>query len=74
MSAVCAKCGEAVGFAQQQQVPATEEQIFDLLYANVFADDEGVAGLTAFVEELFEKFDVSPKGPSVASSEGESHA
>jgi len=40
---------------------ADQEAVYDLLYANVYADDDGVAGLSAFVEELFKKYDVRPK-------------
>jgi hypothetical protein len=42
-------------------VSATEDDIFDCLYRNVYADNDGVAGMSAFVEELLEKFDVKPK-------------
>jgi hypothetical protein len=39
----------------------SEDDIFDLLYRNVYADNDGVAGLSAFVEELLQKFDVRTK-------------
>jgi hypothetical protein len=46
---------------QTSPVSATEDDIFDCLYRNVYADNDGVAGMSAFVEELLEKFDVKPK-------------
>lgn len=54
--------------AQTAPVPAKEDEVFDLLYANVYADNDGVAGLSAFVEVLLEKFDVRPKVASALPS------
>jgi hypothetical protein len=52
--------------AQTPAVLATEENIFDLLYEHVCIDNDGIAGMSVFVEDLLEKFDVRPKLPAVS--------
>ena len=49
-------------------VEAVSEEIFDCLYASVYADNDGVAGLSNFVEQLLEKFDVRSKSLPVSST------
>jgi hypothetical protein len=52
--------------AQEAKQKTMEDEIFDLLYGHVYADNDGVAGLSCFVEELLETFDIRPKGASIS--------